>query len=117
MTERPDIPGEAVDAVQRAINPRWMGRSDVAGDRKKAHRYAVAAAPSLRKQGAEEERERLREAMLQRTGGNLHRAIREVFSEAEAALDTPAPSEPGEGWRRPATVTQLAAPSEPREER
>jgi hypothetical protein len=111
MTDRPDIPKEAGEAVAVVrLGPKWKGlvrgkdtpARRQAEQEKKAKEEALlaeirtelqAAAPALRKQGAEEERERLREAILQRTGGNLHRAIREVFSEAEAALDTPAPSE------------------------
>ncbi|HYQ13096.1 MAG TPA: hypothetical protein VEP94_06595 [Solirubrobacterales bacterium] len=153
MPDRPDIPEAAIEllAEHNAIHELWGWWDDIptreAKEGRQRKRYAqlsedvkeswrdgareqlALVADSLRRQGAEEERERLREALRAELGHDVDRRITQAAADRYlAALDTPVFSEPEEGTFRGshAPACELAeddqeaaelAPSEPREEK
>lgn len=75
MTDRPDIPEEAVEAAFNAGVKPWRPRAEREDHRRTVWEMLEAAAPALRKQGAEE-----RDRELAARADDLPPAIEEVLA-------------------------------------
>lgn len=81
MTDRPDIPEEAVEAAARAEYDDWstLGEAERNECRAAMRRALQAAAPALRNQGAAEERERIKRRFFE--DSRIARGVKEKLND------------------------------------